>query len=134
MEKPMAELTQQDIEKLATFDPQKPLIIPAASIAGLENEMGRFVFRRPTVGDQLKIGIRTSKLKENAELDTPTDNIAFILATFAVVCSEKPQGFEFEETYDMTPLYELFAKYSEWLDLFRLKLQATKDVGGGKGQ
>lgn len=130
----MADLTQEQLEKLATFDPSKPFIILAQSIPGFEGLVGNFIIRRPTVSDNLKINIKASKLSEGEKLDTPTENIAFILATFSVICTQKPEGFNFEDCFDVAPLYELFAKYSEWLELFRLKLQATQAPSSGKGQ
>jgi hypothetical protein len=121
----MAENIQND-EALKAFDPTKPLIINAAEIKGFENFVGRFVFRRSTIQDKLQMQIRATKLKENTELNTLGENLAYILACFSVVCTEKPVNFEFEGLFDIEPLFELYQRYESWLEFFRLKFQEGK--------
>jgi hypothetical protein len=127
----MAELlTDEQKEKLKGFEPNRPLVVRPNEIDGLENFAGKFVFKRPTVKDRIDIAIRQSKLKENTELDVISDNVSYMLATFAVICTEKPADFSFDELYEIEPLYALFGRYSDWLECFRLSVQARKEAAG----
>lgn len=124
------ELTQEQKAALASFDPAKPLVINAAEIEGLEHLVGRFVFRRPNNGDRIKIAIKTKKTTEGMELDNYSANLAYVMATFEVCCTEKPKGVEFAEMEESAPLFEMFARFSEWQEMFRLKLLASKEAAG----
>lgn len=129
------QLTEEQKQRLAAFDPAKPCVIKASEIEGFA-EYGdqRFVFKRPTVGDRLKIGIREAKYKENLDLDVAYGNIAHLLATFSVVCTEAPKGFVFDEVFDFDPLFALFDRFNEWLSFFRLSVQLRKEILSGEGK
>lgn len=123
----LEELDPEVKKRLEAFDPSKPFVIEASEIKGLEHFTGRFIFRRPTVSDRLKIGVRAAKLKDNASLDVTYDNIAYILATFAVIATEKPQGFDFDNAYEVDSLFELYERYNEWLTFFRIRVQLNQE-------
>jgi hypothetical protein len=120
----MAEVSQPQEERLKNFDPNKPLVVNANEISGLETVNGRFVFKRPTIKDRLQIGVLTAKFKQSQELDALHENMAYILATLQVVCTEKPLGFVFEDCYEVESIFALFDKYSQWLEFFRKPVQA----------
>lgn len=127
-EKNVPELNPEVEERFKKFDPTKPLIINTTEISGFSHLSGRFVFKRPTLGDQLRIGVLAAKMKQNSEVDGISSNIAEILAAFEVVCIEKPKGFAgFEECYEFEPVFELYGRFLEYLNFFRLKLQKDKE-------
>lgn len=130
------DLTEDQKKRLTSFEPNKPCIIKPEEIAGLEeyHEKGRFVFKRPTVSDRLKIGIKEAKYKENLELEAGYSNLAHILATFSVVCSETPKEFSFDNLYEFDPLFTLYDRYNEWLSFFRLSVQLRQETLSGAGK
>lgn len=129
----MADITPAQREQLAKFDASKPLFINTSEIEGLEDYVGRFVFRRPTNGDRIKIAINLAKLKGGVEIDLFHDNLAYILATFDVVCMEKPKNLEFDMLPDAQPVFALYERFNEWVELFRIRIQAAKEATG-KGE
>lgn len=135
MSKEIDELADEQKKRLSLFEPNKPFIIRADEIKGFE-EYGaeKFVFKRPNVGDRLKIGIREVKYRENLELGGGYDSLAHVLATFAIVCTEMPEGFNFEKVYDFDPLFALYDRFNEWLSFFRLSVQLRQEISSGAGK
>lgn len=112
------------------------LVVEAAEIPGMEEIHGKFAFRRPTIKDEITIGLELAKMTENISFSNAYyATLANILATFRVVCTEKPKNFDFESFPDVEALVEIYNRYFTWLDSFRKKLSAREEPAGeGRGQ
>lgn len=129
------EILEQQKKRLSEFDPSKPFIIKASEIEGMgDYGDARFVIKRPTVSDRIKIGIRDAKYKENLTLDNLYSNLTHLLATFSVLCTESPKGFDFEAVYEYDSLYVLYDRFNEWLQFFRLSVQERQEIISGTGK
>lgn len=123
----MTELTDRQKELLSTFEPKKPLIVNCGEIESFKETVGRFVFKRPTVQDRINISVIAAKEKAGLEtLDTLAGNLIFILATFDVVVTERPQDILFRQLFELDGIFDLYERYNEWLDCFRLSVQKEK--------
>jgi hypothetical protein len=111
---------------------------PHQTTLTVEDESGnplRFVVHRPTMRDQLRIGVATANLISTpttvkdgetqvggiADVPTLYAGLAEAVATLNVVVDLRPAGVSAEvgEWLDATLTWNLFAAYGEWLDSFR---------------
>lgn len=92
-----------------------------------ERSLGLFTFRRPTVWDEMQIGVRKARNRGGQPLEA-LDLRTFVLAEcFSVLpwqVEQAPDGWEWSKVYDM---WELVAVYDAYRD-------GLKDLlGGGEG-
>jgi hypothetical protein len=123
----MTDLTPEQQERFKRFNPSQPLIINASEIKGLDHILGRFVFKRPTIKDNIEIAVKQSKLTSNTDLAEVYNNLVYIIAKLSVVCIETPNGFVFEDQFDFAPILELYNRHEEWEGFFRLPVSAGQD-------
>jgi hypothetical protein len=58
-------------------------------------DKGKFRFRRPTIGDSIRVGVTKARILENQiGVDDQTSGIANALATIEVLCEDRPLWFE----------------------------------------
>lgn len=84
-----------------------------------------FVVHRPTMKEEIRIGLLYSRLKaadgDPVPIDDAHDSIAFMVATVNTVVDEGPDHLPSDagEWRDATLLMNLFVGYTNWRDSFR---------------
>lgn len=98
-------------------------------------DSGNFIFRYPTMLDELNIDKTASQLL--AGNDAPTiaaQNIAQMMATLKVMLKSYPDDFNLDEIYDHNDLLKIYNAYLEKVSQFRGGIPGRtqqEDPGGG---
>ncbi|BAK52962.1 tail assembly chaperone [Bacillus phage SP-10] len=94
---------------------------------------GRFIFKHPTVLDQMNIDVLKTQMLQGFE--TPSiiaDNIAHMSSTLTVVLVEAPEWFKINEIYDYEILDRVYEEYLQWYRTFRRKDRQGNTQGDSK--
>lgn len=89
-----------------------------------DNLKGTFVFKRPTVLEQMNIGVLKNEMLQGQPEQTHdvySANIAHMTATLTFVLKNFPEWFRINEIYDYEILDTVYEEYAKWLDTFRQK-------------
>lgn len=95
-----------------------------------QGRTGRWVVCRPTMGQEIKVGVDYSRLRtpeggaEPVDIEPMRDNLAFMVATLKHVIVQRPEWFAADpgECRDDALVCELFEKYAAWKDSFRRRV------------
>ena len=119
-------------------------------IVGQRNFKGRFVFRRPSVYDQARIGLRVAEMLSAADkdgymhrlyTDVYHENLVMMIATLEMVITGHPKWWDLENVRDDDLVAKLYGRYKVWQNGFRRPLQpepsgdagVAANQGGGVG-
>jgi hypothetical protein len=125
-------MADQKLEHKKPIDPSIPLVVNCAEIEGFKDLVGRFVFKRPNNRDVLAISVNNAKKTEGVDLPIGFSNMAWVISTLEVVLTEKPEGLDFEDLYDMKPVYDLYDVYTKWENSFRPVVSRKQEEVGEK--
>jgi len=97
--------------------------------------IGTFVMRRSNIMDQLKIGKRRRAILQDNDADLSDRNTAHIMATVDVLAETKPNGFSWEQVYDLEALMDFWSEFNQWeVSLLDTKSAGTAEDGGSGGK
>lgn len=97
-------------------------------------EIGDFIFRYPTLMDELSIERRTNQLLgPNENPSVIALNIAFMAATVETMATQAPAGWKIEDLYALKDLEPVYKAYKEQVSQFRGEADASLDEGAGGG-
>lgn len=142
----MAEETPQQIADRINIGPHQSVVMA-------EDESGnllRFVVHRPTMRDQLRIGVSMGQLTSTptttkdgvTQIGSPVHvadlftYLAEAIATLNTVVDMRPAGLSADvgDWTDTTLVQNLFQAYGEWLDHFRKSVPPASGAGSGTTQ
>lgn len=101
-------------------------------IVGQRNFKGQFVFRRPSVYEQARIGLRVAEMLSAADkdgymhrlyTDVYHENLVMMVATLEVVVAEHPKWWDLESVRDDDLVGTLYGRYKVWQNGFRRPIQ-----------
>jgi hypothetical protein len=87
-------------------------------------KQGEFTIKRPTIGEQARIGVRLAELREDrpqSAIDWKTLQLHEWIATCAIVVTSAPPWWEPENSYDIEPLRRVYGRALEFFNSFRRK-------------
>ncbi len=128
----------QDLANRINLGPHQT-VVTATDEQGRE---GRWVVHRPTLREEIRVGVDYSRLKTAAgaagpvDIDPVRDDMAFMVATLGVVVELRPEWFpqDVGETRDVNLVCELFEKYAAWKDSFRRPMPGAPTDDRGAAQ
>lgn len=93
---------------------------------------GEFTMKYPSLIEKMNIGVLRAKFLDGVEVgkaDTVTDNIAYITATFMVVCKNAPKWWNMDTLDDYEVMMGVWKEYDTAVSSFR----SGNDSGGNTG-
>lgn len=85
---------------------------------------GDFVIKRPTLGDQARIGVLCAEYREDkppSSIDRATFSLHEWVATCAVIVTHSPEWFDPVNMYDTLPVKKVYEVAFAWFATFRIK-------------
>lgn len=97
--------------------------------------MGVILVHRPSQFETMQIGVLSSQLLGgNMNVDVPTGNLAFVIATLEFVVDSKPDWFDiFDPDLEYEILEAVYLEYLEWINSFRRLRSADNTQGDSTG-
>lgn len=130
LKRDISTLTREELTAIATYNAGK-IMKENNKIAITINKTGyagEFVFRHPSLMDEITIAVKQSELSQGKTLSgVMVNNIVYMYATLIVVKEVAPDWFNLEDMKDYAVLEEIYNKYSEEVEALRTQPSAEPE-------